>query len=489
MATRSTLALAYAVRPRVVIRYFGQIALSLVGLTGVPAAVALGYGDASGAWRYGVATTAFAVFGFTFGRLPVTLRIQRNEALVVIALVFLAAALALAWPFTTVGETWIDALFEAMSAVTTTGLSTQASPERLPHSFLFARSWAQWYGGLVIVVLALATLTEPGTGSRRLAAVQVDPADIVSGTRVWARRSLAIYCVLTIGGIALIWATAGDLFLALVHALSAVSTGGFSSFDASLAGFGSWWTAMAVTLVVLAGAISFPLYYRAWQGGVGVLSSDAGVRAFITLGVAAVILLAISLAFVGGRPWDEAITQAPIIALSAQTTSGFTSLPIAGLDPASKLVLIFTMFIGGDSGSTAGGIKIVRSLLVLRLFQLVLLRTVLSPHAVAETRIGGRQIDATEMQAVLAIVLLYVMVIALSWVPFVAAGFDPLDALFEVVSATGTVGLSTGLTSPALPAALKLVLCIDMLMGRLEIVAVLVLFYPRTWFGRRAEAS
>jgi trk system potassium uptake protein TrkH len=246
---------------------------------------------------------------------------------------------------------------------------------------------------------------------------------------------------------------------------------------------------MAVTLVVLAGAISFPLYYRAWQGGVGVLSSDAGVRAFITLGVAAVILLAISLAFVGGRPWDEAITQAPIIALSAQTTSGFTSLPIAGLDPASKLVLIFTMFIGGDSGSTAGGIKIVRSLLVLRLFQLVLLRTVLSPHAVAETRIGGRQIDATEMQAVLAIVLLYVMVIALSWVPFVAAGFDPLDALFEVVSATGTVGLSTGLTSPALPAALKLVLCIDMLMGRLEIVAVLVLFYPRTWFGRRAEAS
>ena len=485
MAAKSTFALAYAIRPRVVAKYLGQIAVSLGGLTGVPAVVALAYGDVSEAWRYAAVTAVFVLLGAGFGRLPVTDRIQRNEALVVIALAFIAGSLALAWPFTTVGETWIDAVFEAISAVTTTGLSTQSAPESLPRAFLFARSWAQWYGGLVIVVLALATLTAPGMNARRLATFQMGPAEIVSGTRVWARQSLAIYLVLTLAGGVLIFSVEHDPFLVVIHTFSAVSTGGFSSLNASLAGFGSWWPATAVTLVAFAGAVSFPLYHHVWQQGPGVLWRDSGLRTLVVFAAGSAILLAFTLVLVDGRPWAEAAIHAPLLALSAQSTSGFSSLTVADLDPASKLVLIVTMFIGGDSGSTAGGIKVLRLLLILRMFQLVIQRTVLASHVVLDTQIGGRKVDATEMQAVLAMALLYAAVVTVSWFVFLAWGFDPLDSLFEVVSATGTVGLSTGLTSPTLPAMLKLVLGVDMLMGRLEIVAVLILFYPRTWFGRR----
>jgi len=108
-------------------------------------------------------------------------------------------------------------------------------------------------------------------------------------------------------------------------------------------------------------------------------------------------------------------------------------------------------------------------------------------HAVHEPRLGGERLEPPEIQRALAVLLLFPLVLVLSWIPFLAAGHDPLDSLFEVVSATGTVGLSTGISAPGLDPALKGVLCLDMWLGRLEIIAVLVLLAPRTWFGRRAE--
>jgi trk system potassium uptake protein TrkH len=151
--------------------------------------------------------------------------------------------------------------------------------------------------------------------------------------------------------------------------------------------------------------------------------------------------------------------------------------------------MILSMFVGGDVGSTAGGIKIVRLLILARLVQVLLQRTSVTPHAVLTPRLGGRRIEADEARDAVCLAALFAGVNAASWVAFLAAGYDPLNALFDVASATGTVGLSSGVTSADLPAALKAVLCFDMLAGRLEVVALLVLFYPRTWIGRRARAT
>jgi trk system potassium uptake protein TrkH len=175
------------------------------------------------------------------------------------------------------------------------------------------------------------------------------------------------------------------------------------------------------------------------------------------------------------------------MAFSAQTTAGFSSLNVSELDSASKLLLIFPMLIGGNLGSTAGGMKIFRLLVLLRLVALAVQRTRLPSRAVVEPRLNGVRLEAGEIERALVVILLFGLTVVLSWVPFVAMGYNPLDSLFEVVSATGTVGLSAGITSPTLPPLLKGVLCFDMLMGRLEILAILVVFYPGTWIGRRAE--
>jgi trk system potassium uptake protein TrkH len=175
--------------------------------------------------------------------------------------------------------------------------------------------------------------------------------------------------------------------------------------------------------------------------------------------------------------------------LSAQTTSGFSSLDPASLSPAGLAVLMAAMAVGGGVGSTAGGFKVLRLIIAAKVALGLVARTGLPPHAVRHPRLAGRRLGEEDLRGALVLILLFVAVVAASWLAFLAAGYDPLDSLFEVVSATGTVGLSTGITSPELPAGLKAVLAADMLLGRLEIVAWLVLLYPRTWLGRRKEPA
>jgi trk system potassium uptake protein TrkH len=182
---------------------------------------------------------------------------------------------------------------------------------------------------------------------------------------------------------------------------------------------------------------------------------------------------------------SEVLKHAPLMAISAQATSGFSSLDSGSLDNGSKTVLILSMAMGGSVGSTAGGFKLLRVLILFGLLYRFLNTMSVPPNAVIDQRLGGRRIEATEVQDALMIILMFIIVVFLSWAPFLVYGYAPLDALFEVVSATGTVGLSSGITQAGMPALLKLILCADMLLGRLEFVAWMVFFYHRTWFGRK----
>jgi len=177
------------------------------------------------------------------------------------------------------------------------------------------------------------------------------------------------------------------------------------------------------------------------------------------------------------------------MALSAQTTSGFSSLDPAGLDSGSKMALVLMMAIGGNVGSTAGGFKLVRLLILFGLLYRCVKIMSVPPNAVVPQKLGDQPIESGEVQDALMIILLFAGVVLGSWLPFLFFGYAPLDALFEVVSATGTVGLSCGISRAELHPALKLVLCADMLLGRLEFVAWLIFFYPRTWFGRQRSGK
>jgi trk system potassium uptake protein len=207
--------------------------------------------------------------------------------------------------------------------------------------------------------------------------------------------------------------------------------------------------------------------------------------------VLAVVLLSIvlflSLHFGSGMKLEDAAGHALFLAISSQSTTGFATFDINTIDNSAKLSLIISMFIGGGVGSTAGGIKLVRFLILLRLILSVVHRTTMPPHSVHYTKMGGKVLESAEIQRVLILVMLFIGVVIISWFAFLMYGYDPMNALFEVVSASATVGLSTGITSASMPVLLKLVLCADMLLGRLEIIAMLVLLYPPNWIGKRKE--
>ena len=478
--------LAYAVRIRVVLKYCGQLGLMLGLLTLAPLIFALLNTEWVQVERLSIVCLGLFLVGGLLARLPAPARIQGNEALSVTAITFLLAPLLMSWPMMDPGIAYMDALFEAVSGVTTTGLSTLGTIEGRSDTFLFARAWMQWYGGLGIIILSVALLMGHQAVARRL----TDPVEsgdtLVTTARMHARHTLLVYVLLTLLGLVLIWSLSGDGMTALLHVLSAVSTGGFASHDASLAGLSSRPVAVAIMAISFLGAVSLPLYWRVahagWRKGLQELFTDVELRALLL----ACLLVGAVLSWLGwlhgvAAPWYQGM----LMGVSAQTTTGFATQAVSDMDAGSKVVMIISMLIGGSVGSSAGGMKILRLLILLRLLQLMLRRTVVPPHAVVEPALAGQRLEADDMIRAMQVILLFVMITLLSWLVFVFMGYDPLDALFEVASATGTVGLSSGIARPDLEAVLKGVLCFDMLAGRLEIVALLVILYPRNWFGRR----
>ncbi len=479
--------LIYAVRPGPILKYFGLLCFVFGLLTLVPLAVSLLFGDYHISLRYSIVIVGIFVLSAGLRRLPAPRRLQNNEAMVISALIFLFTPLVLAWPMMASGLGFIDALFETISGVTTTGLTTTATVDGKPETFLFARAWMQWLGGLGIVVLFLATMIQPGLVAKRLGDLEDYEEDMVGGTRARARSVFGVYVVLTAGGIIALGLLGIGWFEAVLYSFAAVSTGGFSPHDASLAGLESHPAQAAVILLSMAGGVSLILYRRMIRDGWRVLTHDRQLQAFLITGLFLTLLMAWSLWIQGGINWSGALGHGALNALSAQSTAGFASLDIAKIGAGSKLVLMVSMFVGGSIGSTAGGIKILRLLVLMRLLYLSIQRAGMPRNAVAEARLGGRRLGTDEIQNAICLVLVYIFFIVLSWLPFVFMGYSPLDSLFEVVSAIGTAGLSAGITAPALPAFLKAVLCADMLLGRLEIFAWLILLSPGTWFGKRLE--
>jgi trk system potassium uptake protein TrkH len=331
-------------------------------------------------------------------------------------------------------------------------------------------------------------MLSPGLAAKRLDLSEDYESDLIGSTRTSARRTFVVYTLLTLTGIALLMLAGENGFESILYAFAAVSTGGFAPHDDSLRSLGGFFPQAIVILISMAGGVSLVLYARAYRNGWKTFWRDRQFLSLLAVGGIATALMAAFLRYQDGFAWPSAWGHGALNALSAQSTAGFASLDLAGLGDGAKLTLVFSMVLGGSMGSTAGGIKIIRLLVLLRLFQLIIQRAAAPPNAVAEARLGGRKIETEEIQDVLCIVTAFVGCIALSWLPFVALGHAPLDALFEVVSALSTAGLSTGITSADLQPLLKAVLCLNMLLGRLEILAWLVFFYPPTWMGIRRKA-
>ena len=488
MANEGVTTLSYPVRGPVILKYLGQLGLMLAMLTILPLSVSIFWGEYAISGRYLVVILTLALLGIPLSRLSVPIALQTNEALTITALAFFFSPLCMTYPIMASGLSFQDAWFEAVSGVTTTGLSVLSSVEDQSPSLLFARAWMQWYGGLGIAILSVALLMGQSIASKKL--VEPVPGEnFVTTTRTHARRVLGAYVLLTLLGMVVLLGLQVNPFHAITLTLTAISTGGFSPFNNSLAGLDSLPATSFLLLLCVCGSISLPLFVYTYHHGFRRLISDVELPALLMFCSLAGLVVGLSLGQHTNLGWTSALAHGAALGVSAQTGTGFSTLSLTEIDQTSKSLLMASMLIGGSAGSTSGGIKIFRVLIILVLIRVILQRACAPPHAVIEPWLGNRRLEYEDLTRALLLTFLFIAVIFCSWILFLVGGYDPLDALFEVTSATGTVGLSTGITGTELPGWLKGVLCFDMLAGRLEVIALLMVLYPATWRERRTRAQ
>lgn len=464
----------------VVLKYTGRLMVGMGAVLAVPMIVALLFMELHTAGVYGLTALLIAVLGYLLARLLPERELRWKEGLVIAAIIFPFLALLNAFPFAlSTGMNLTDSFFEAVSGITTTGLSV--APAGVGPVFLFARSWLQWIGGIGIVIIVLLVFIHPGTNAFRLFSSNMGDSKIRPNVMSTASVLVKVYLVITVIAFVLLMLSGMPVFDSVCHALSSVSTGGFSTGSESIASFPGFFVPFAISAGFLMGAINFGLYTRI-SCGTREIFSDIQFRYFILVLVLGFLLLLATMAPV--MPLADAAGASAFQAASALSTAGFSSVDIGSLPDSSKTVITFLMWIGGCVGSTAGGIKILRLIILFKIIHLVFIRFFLPKEALTPLKVGEEVIEPGYVYHIFTYVILYALVVIVSTFVFMLNGIGLDNAVFEVSSALGTVGLSTGITNPLMPEILKWTLVVDMVLGRIEIIPLCILLFPRTWVRR-----
>lgn len=408
--------------------------------------------------------------------------LRENEAVCTLVMLFLVLSILPIPALMVLGMEFNDALFEAVSGVTSTGLTVAQGTMDWPFAGHVLRGWLQWTGGFAIAVAGVALLLGPGTAASTMGNVGINDRDILNSTRTQARGLLIAYGGITALAIAALVVLIPDWQEGVAIALSAVSTGGFTPRTDSLASYST--AAQAVTIFFcMATAVSLAAYVqlqsRDWRGALR-HSEAVNFSGFALAGLMCVVVVLM----LTGQPSRSALVDAGLNFLSGLSTAGFSTAPIP-TEPGYLALVLGGMIIGGGVGSTAGGIKFDRVITLAQMVRLTLLRLRIPPHAVTSLRDGGRKVSVDRVISIAAVLFCYAASAMLCWMAFLLSGAPPLSSLFEVISALSTVGLSSGLTGPDMQTHLKYVLIAAMLMGRLEFLALLLALSPGTWIKRR----
>ncbi len=389
-----------------------------------------------------------------------------------------------------------DAFFEAMSGFSTTGSTTITELELQPKSILLWRAMTQWLGGMGIIVLSLAILPFLRVGGMQLFEAEVPgPTQDRLSPRIQdtARVLWGVYVLFTLAEALLLWGGGMSLFESVCHALTTMATGGFSTRDASLAAFGTYTQLVVLVFMFLAG-VNASLHYHALRGHVRRYWHSEEFRFYLAIVVTATLVITLLLAGDASISGNLAtkLRDAAFQCVSLLTTTGYATADFERWPAMAQYILIALMFIGGCAGSTAGSIKVVRLLLLIK-HAFLQLSVLIHPREVRSLKLDRKPVSREVIQSVLGFFALFMTVFLVGSVimagllPASADGSaDLLTAGTSVISALGNVGPGLGTVGPtetytAIPAVGKLVLALCMLVGRLEVFTVLVLFFPSFW--------
>lgn len=384
-----------------------------------------------------------------------------------------------------------NAFFEAMAGFTTTGASTITTPENVAPSLLLWRSLCQWTGGIGIVLLFVAIGPLIGFGASQLYSAEVaNPVVERLTPRIseTAKTLAYVYLTLTATGVIALLVAGMGTFDAVNHALTAVSTGGYSTRSDSIAAFDSWPIELAVAVTMLLSGVNYALYFQAARGRLGQVSGNPELRVYLGIVTAATAIMTVSLyAFDYHNSLVTSFREALFQSVSLLTGTAFSTADWNGWNPLSHGLLLTMMAIGGCAGSTCGGIKVVRAILLAanarqQVFHMV------HPQAITPLRLRDKVMPESVRASVLGFFFVYVatllvgtLLIALHGIPI----GDSLGATFACLNITGTFLGPVGEAQfyAGLPATARLTLTVFMLLGRLELFTVLVVLTPSFWRG------
>ncbi len=407
-----------------------------------------------------------------------------------VTLSWISASLIGSLPFYISGAIphFTDAVFETMSGFTTTGASILKDIESLPKALLFWRSLTHWLGGMGIVVLTVAILPLLRVEGFQLVKAEAPGPSLDRVTpRITntAKALWGIYLFLTILQTVLLWAGGMTLFDSLTHTFGTLATGGFSPKNLSVGFYHSAYVEIVTTVFMLLAGINFTLYFRLITGRFTTVYRDPELRAYLGFFLVATIVVAWNLF---GRAYDSfgtAVRYAAFQVASILTTTGFSSADFEAWPVLSKVILFLLMFVGGCSGSTGGGIKVIR---ILTLFKQGWneMRYLIHPRAVFAIRIGGKSVKKDMVYHISGFVFLYVAFVLLTTLVVATGGFDIETSITAALATVGNIGPGFGLIGPMdnysfLPAYIKWFLSFAMMTGRLELYTVLVLFTSTFW--------
>lgn len=378
----------------------------------------------------------------------------------------------------------INSVFESMSGFTGTGLTMTTHENELPHALQWWRSFTEWVGGVGVIVLTTAILSRPGSGSLTLyeseaRSKKIHPSIVSTVRTIWW-----IFLLFTFVSISLLWLAGMPVWDAINHGMTGLSTGGFSITDDSIATYQSPLIEFALVPIMILGSIAFPVHYLMLQGDLHNIYRDLQTRwVFIYFSVGSVGLVALLQQYGTYDSLFQSVRFGLFQFVSAASCTGFQTAEIGETwPPLSQLTVAFGMFVGASAGSTVGGIKLIR-LLTLGKGTAHRISEIFYPSsAIRRFEIDGRILSdvelAREFEEAAIITLLWLVLLAVGIVGLlllIPPGFTLENVVFEVASAQGNVGLSTGITGPTMALPAKILLVFNMWVGRLEIIPVLVL--------------
>ncbi len=476
---------------RMVFYYVGRILLVEAILLTLPAIGAIIYGeDTLLTFAITIALVAFAGF-FATRKKPEKTTIYAKDGYAIVAFTWILLSFFGALPFYFGGyvPTFVDAFFETVSGFTTTGATVINDVESLPKSILFWRSFTHWIGGMGILVFVLAIMPKTENSSMQVMRAEVPGPTVdklVSKIGASARILYAIYTALSLIQIILLFIGGMPLFDSILNTFSTAGTGGFAVLNNSIEGYNSVYIEMIIAVFMLIFGVNFNLYYMIiMKQGKQALKSEE-LRWYLGIVAGAVLIIACSLFFTMHDSIFDSFRYAFFHVASIITTTGFSTTNFNQWPVIAKFVLLILMVIGACAGSTGGGIKVSR-LIVLIKTGLRDIKKSINPRSVETVKIDKKKVDESVVKSICAFFALYMLMVAISILLVALDGFDIETTSSAVFSCMGNIGPAYGAAGPydgnfeKFSLFSKLIMSFDMLAGRLELIPMLMIFSPYAW--------